>query len=71
MRIIQSTLKFAASEFFYALAQHDSTEYIRLVGFGSAAGLLAEKGMPGFSFLGAKAVEKPEDLKKDSGNSGN
>eukprot|EP00475_Leptophrys_vorax_P009831 TRINITY_DN1651_c0_g1_i1.p1 TRINITY_DN1651_c0_g1~~TRINITY_DN1651_c0_g1_i1.p1 ORF type:complete len:173 (-),score=53.17 TRINITY_DN1651_c0_g1_i1:46-564(-) len=61
-----TTLKYAATEFFYALAQHDSTEYIRLVGLGSAAGLLAEKGMPGFSFLGARHVEKPEDLNSDS-----
>lgn len=31
-------------------------EYIRLTGFGNAVGLLAEKGLPGFSMLKEKAV---------------
>jgi hypothetical protein len=54
-----------SGDLFFQYSSHSfstATEYIRLVGFGSAAGLLAEKGMPGFSFLGAKNVEKPEDL---------
>ena len=52
----QMTLKSAAGEFFYALAGEDASEYVRLVGFGNAAGLLAEKGLPGFEGMKKQAL---------------
>jgi hypothetical protein len=36
---------------FFDLKTFAGSEYIRLTGFGNAAGLLAEKGLPGFGFV--------------------
>lgn len=50
-------LKTSSSEFFFALANQESDEYVRLVGFGNAAGLLAEKGFPGFAGMQQQGID--------------
>mmetsp|Transcript_5235 Transcript_5235/g.8784 ORF Transcript_5235/g.8784 Transcript_5235/m.8784 type:complete len:100 (+) Transcript_5235:1978-2277(+) len=49
-------LKRCLSELLFILSGEDSAEYIRLCGFGSAAGLLAEKGLPGFENISQRAI---------------
>eukprot|EP00466_Bigelowiella_natans_P020931 jgi/Bigna1/71855/fgenesh1_pg.17_\ len=39
-----------------SIHSYKSAEYIRLCGFGSAAGLLAEKGLPGFENISQRAI---------------
>jgi len=53
-------LKHTLSEFLFVLCGEESGEYIRLLGFGSAAGLLADKGLPGFSQLSQQAYSLDE-----------
>lgn len=48
-------LKALVSEFLWNVAGEEASEYIRLVGFGCAIGLLADKGLPGFTGLTEKA----------------
>lgn len=48
-------------ELLFSVCENDSSEYIRLCGFGSAVGLLADKGLPGFAGIGQKAMSF-EDL---------
>lgn len=60
-------VKQAVSELLYRICSEDTSEYIRLLGFGSAVGLLAEKGLPGFSMLGRKQHEDPEALVREKG----
>jgi hypothetical protein len=40
-----------------------ASEYIRLLGFGHAVGLLAEKGLPGFGALTQRAVNIDDVMK--------
>jgi len=57
-------LKRAVSEFLYAVVGEDTSEYVRLLGFGSAVGLLAEKGLPGFAgLLKQKAINMDEVIR--------
>jgi len=53
-------LKQCTSELIFICCSEDSSEYIRLCGFGSAAGLLADKGLPGFEKLSERAVSLDE-----------
>jgi len=62
----QMNLKTTVSEFLWQLCQEDSHTYIRLAGFGNAVGLLADKGLPGFSHLKDNAIDMDALLK--SGN---
>ncbi len=39
-------------------------EFIRLVGFGNAAGVLADKGFPGLQALKSQAIDLDELVKK-------
>lgn len=57
------SLKALLSEFLFILAGEDSNEYIRLVGFGAAVGLLADKGLPGFEHVASQALSL-DDLVK-------
>jgi hypothetical protein len=41
----------------YNLFTIPASEFIRLVGFGNAAGLLSEKGLPGFANLKQNTVD--------------
>jgi hypothetical protein len=58
-------LKQSVSDFLYAVVGDDSSEYIRLLGFGNAVGLLAEKGLPGFAGMlkSQKAVNIDEVMR--------
>jgi hypothetical protein len=56
-------LKQNVSEFLYRVCAEDTSEYIRLLGFGNAVGLLAEKGLPGFGMLKQQSVNMDELLK--------
>jgi hypothetical protein len=58
------SLKQNVSEFLYRVCDEDTSEYIRLLGFGNAIGLLAEKGLPGFAgMLKSKPVDMDAVLK--------
>jgi len=50
-------LKQIVTEFLWELCGTDSNEFTRLVGFGNAAGLLAERGFPGFGPLKQNAID--------------
>jgi len=50
-------------EFLFLICDNNSGEYIRLTGFGNAVGLLANKGMPGFTGLTSNALNL-SDLQK-------
>lgn len=56
-------LKQNVSEFLYRVCSEDTSEYIRLLGFGNAVGLLAEKGLPGFGALKQQAVNMDDVIK--------
>jgi len=64
-------LKKCISELIFVLCGENSGEYIRLCGFGSAAGLLADKGLPGWEKMSEKAysldelVEQHKKAKKE------
>jgi hypothetical protein len=51
-----ATVRHHATELVWQLCEENTAEFIRLAGFGNAAGLLSERGMPGFGFLGQAAV---------------
>mmetsp|Transcript_8948 Transcript_8948/g.17426 ORF Transcript_8948/g.17426 Transcript_8948/m.17426 type:complete len:330 (+) Transcript_8948:905-1894(+) len=53
-------LKKCISELIFVLCGENSSEYIRLCGFGSAAGLLADKGLPGFEKMSEQAYSLDE-----------
>lgn len=53
-------LKTAVEELLWKLCCEDSSDFIRLAGFGSAVGLLANKGMPGFAHLSQNAIDIDE-----------
>ena len=53
-----------SGEFLYTICEN-SSEYIRLTGFGNAVGLLANKGMPGFTGFTENALSM-SDLQKMS-----
>lgn len=58
------SLKQNVSEFLYRVCDEDTSEYIRLLGFGNAIGLLAEKGLPGFAnMLQSKPIDMDAVLK--------
>ena len=56
-------LKQTVSEFLYLVCNEETSEYIRLLGFGNAVGLLAEKGLPGFAGLTSKAINMQDIMK--------
>lgn len=56
-------LKQLVSEMIYELCSEDATDYIRLTGMGNAVGLLAEKGLPGFSKLKEQAYSIDDLIK--------
>ena len=57
MRSHSIHLKTCSEEIIWQLCQEDSNEYIRLVGFGRGAGLLANRGLPGFAHLAQNAID--------------
>jgi len=56
-------LKQIVTEFLWEICSKDSAEFTRLCGFGNAAGLLAEKGFPGFAGMKQNAIDLDELVK--------
>jgi len=53
---IKYRIKRCVGELLFTLCDEQSNEFIRLCGFGNAIGLLAEKGLPGFTGLTQQAL---------------
>lgn len=63
-------LKPAAEEMIWAMVGEQSNEFIRLLGFGNAVGLLANKGLPGFAHLSQNAIDLDELMRAKGGRKG-
>jgi Guanine nucleotide exchange factor synembryn len=71
MTASNDALRVSVSELFWAIAEEDSTEYMRLVGFGYGVGLLAAKGLPGFAHLATNAINLDDMVAAAAARSGN
>lgn len=74
MTSFDMTFKSVVSEFLWQLCNKKKYELIRLTGFGNAVGLLAAKGLPGFTGLTDRAInldDLVEARKKQKGKATN
>jgi hypothetical protein len=53
---VNASVKHHVSDYLWELCDASSHEYIRLTGFGNAIGLLAERGLPGFTGIAERAI---------------
>lgn len=54
---IDYSLKRMTGEFLFQLCAENTSEMIRLTGFGNSIGMLVDKGIPGFAGMGNNAVD--------------